>query len=64
MVAQNTLRTYGVNMVFRFIEGIWLELDRVITKFLSEITYFTSYVRISETPFYMSTMIYIQTQSK
>ena len=25
MVAQNTLRTYGVNQVSRFVEGIWLQ---------------------------------------
>ena len=24
MVAQNTVRTYGINHAFRFVEGIWL----------------------------------------
>ena len=24
MVAQNTVRTYGINQIFRFVEGIWL----------------------------------------
>ena len=48
MVAHYTMRTYGVNQVFRFVEGIWFKSD-----FLSENTYFTSYVL----PPYVSTML-------
>ena len=31
MVAQNTVRTYEVNQIFRFVEGIWfisIEIER------------------------------------
>ena len=39
MVAQNTVRTYGINQVFRFVEGIWLRRKSC------QIRNFTSYVR-------------------
>ena len=34
MVAQNMLRTYGVNQEFRFVEGIWLHRHRGKIRFL------------------------------
>ena len=47
MVAHFTMRTYGVNQAFSFVEGIWLHRkSRQIRKIISENTYFTSYVRI------------------
>ena len=37
MVAHYTMRTYGVNQVFRFVEGIWLHRkSRQIRSFFSE----------------------------
>ena len=41
------MRTYGVNQVFRFVEGIWLHRKsrQIREKKNSEKTYFTSYVR-------------------
>ena len=42
MVAQNTVRTYGVIQTFRFAEGI----KRVVNfDFFSVLTYLTAYVR-------------------
>ena len=48
------MRTYGVNQVFRFVEGIWLpRKSRQINK-KSEKTYFSSDVRnSSELPSYI-----------
>ena len=42
MVAQNTVRTYGINQVFRFIEGIWFHQNGRQIRIFSEKTYFTS----------------------
>ena len=36
MVGQNTMRTYGVNQVFRFVEGIWLYRKVVKSDFFSD----------------------------
>ena len=36
MVAQNTVRTYGVNQVVRFIEGIWLPRKNLKIGFFSQ----------------------------
>ena len=33
MVAQNTVRTYGINQAFRFVEGFSLHLKRSQTHF-------------------------------
>ena len=35
MVAQNTVRTYGVNQVFRFVKGIWLHRQSRQIRFFS-----------------------------
>ena len=41
MVAHFTMRTYGVNQVFRFVEGIEDDIERdVKSYFFFEITYF------------------------
>ena len=45
MVAQNTVRTYGVNQVFRFVKGIRLLRKYRQIRLFSEKTYFTSNVR-------------------
>ena len=45
MVAQNTVRTNGVNQIFRFIEGIRLHQSSRQIRFFSENAYFTSYVQ-------------------
>ena len=45
MVAQNAVRTYGVNQALRFVEDIWLYLKSRQVRFFSEKAYFTSYVR-------------------
>ena len=46
MVAQNTVRTYGVNQVFRFVESIWLHRkSRQIRFSYRKKTLFISYVR-------------------
>ena len=45
MVAQNTLRTYGVHQKIRLVEGIWLHRNIRQILFFSEKTYLTSYVR-------------------
>ena len=43
MVAHNTVRTYGVNQVFRFVKGIrLLRQSRQFQKKTRETTYFTS----------------------
>ena len=40
------MHTYGVNQAFRFVEGTWLyQKSRQIRFFVSEKTYFTSYLR-------------------
>ena len=45
MVVQNTVRTYGVIQVFRFVEGIRLQPESRQIHFLFEKTISTSYVR-------------------
>ena len=45
MVAQNTVRTYGVNQVFPFVEDIWLHRKSRQIQFFSGKTNFTTYVR-------------------
>ena len=45
MVAQNTVRTYRINQVFRFVEGTWLPRRGQNQFFFSEKTYFISNVR-------------------
>ena len=45
MVADSTMRTYGVNQEYRFVGGIWLHRKSRQIRFFSEITYFPSYVR-------------------
>ena len=41
MVAQNTVRIYGVNQVFRFVEGVWFHQKNLqIQFFFSEKTFF------------------------
>ena len=55
MVADLTMRTYGENQAFRFVEGIWLHRkSRQIRFFFSEQTYFTSYVRM-----FLATILYM-----
>ena len=50
MVAQNTMRTYGVNHVIRFVEGIWLQRKS------RQIYFFTLYVpTYSKLPSYIIT---------
>ena len=44
IVAQFTLRTYGVNQIFDFVKGIWFHKRVVKSVFFSKKTYFTSYV--------------------
>ena len=48
MVAQNAVRTYGLNQVFRFVKGIWLHQKR------PQIHTCATYARL---PSYISTMI-------
>ena len=43
--AHFTLRTYGVNQVFRFVEGTWLHRKSLQILFFFEKTYFKSYLR-------------------
>ena len=45
MVAQNTVRTYGVNQVFRFVEVIWLQILNKYRLALSTIVLFTTSIR-------------------
>ena len=40
MEAKNTVRTHGVNQVFRFVEGIWLHRQSRQIRFFSEKTLF------------------------
>ena len=45
MVAQNTVRTYGVKQVFWFVEGTWYHRQSRQIRFFFEKTYYSSYVR-------------------
>ena len=46
MVAQNAVRTYEFNLVFRFVEYIYTYIERVVkSDYFSVKTYFTSNVR-------------------
>ena len=45
MVAHFTMRTYGVNQAFQFVEGIWLHQKSRQIWFFSENNFSTSYVR-------------------
>ena len=48
MVVHFTMRTYGVNQVFRIVEGIWINRNsHQIRNFYSVETYSISYVRNS-----------------
>ena len=40
-----TMRTHVVNQAFRFVEGTWLHRKGRQIRFVSEMLYFTSYVR-------------------
>ena len=55
-----TMRTYGVNPTFRFVEGIWIHRNsrQIRRKKKSEWTYFNyTCATCSEIPSYISTMI-------
>ena len=55
MVDQTTLRTYGVNQVFRFVKGIWLHRKSLQSRFFflgKDLFYF--YVR----NFFWATFLY------
>ena len=57
MVAQNTMRVYGVNQVFRFVEGIWLHRKiRKSISFLKSPILLHICATCSELPVYTSTM--------
>jgi len=45
MVAHFTMRTYGVNQAFQFIEGIWLHRKESNPGFISNKANCTSYAR-------------------
>ena len=57
MVAHNTVRTYGVNRVFRLVEGIWLHrMGRQIRFFWERPILLHTCATCSELPSYISTM--------
>ena len=59
MVAQNTVRTYGVNQVFRFVEGIWLHRNRksLQIRFRKRSILLPTCATCFELPSYTSTMM-------
>ena len=59
MVAQNTVLTYGVNQIFKFVEGIWLhKKSRQIRFFSRKIPILLhTCATCSEVPSYKSTMV-------
>ena len=60
MVAQNMVRTYGVNQVFRFVEGIWL--DRKSRQIQN--SYFSSHCPCSKITARLLTFIHKTTNMK
>ena len=59
MVAENSVRTYGVNNLFRFVKGIWLHRQtRYIRFFFSRNSHVLLHTcaTFSELPSYISTM--------
>ena len=57
MVAQNTVRTYGVNQVFRFVKGIWLHRKSCQIRFIwKRPILLHTCATSSEVPSYISTM--------
>ena len=61
MVAQNTVRTYGKNEVFQFLEGIHVYIEKVVKSecfFLGRNVFLHTCVIFSELPSYISTMAY------
>ena len=59
MVAQNTVRTYGVNLVIRFVEGIWLHRKSRQLRFFFRKGPILLYkcATFTERPFYINTII-------
>ena len=63
MVAQNTLRPYGIKQEFRFVEGIWLHRmsRRIRIYFGKDLPYFICAQHGFGLPCYISTMDRIMT---
>ena len=58
MEAQNTVRTYGLNQVFRFVKGIWLHRNsRIIFFSRKRPILLHMCATCSELPSYISTMV-------
>ena len=47
MVAQNMVRTYGVNQIFRFAEGIWLNRKSCQVRLFLELPSYISNLGVS-----------------
>ena len=64
MVDHFTMRTYGVNQTFRFIECIWLHRKSRQIRFFSENNHLQhTYATGPELPSYISTMTYMYISS-